>query len=184
MQQGDLTLNPCGGVQVHVKGCTYERYSSLDNLATARGIDKKVLLRASKENPPGLKANRSIHWEQFQPWLVQNFDRLFRETYERKEPEEDLDSELEREKLREEIRALRLKNGEAEKKIINQFLGVASDIRNKWGELIRQKLEYEFPVKCKGMTELELREVGRKFADELLRNLSTPVSQWERKSDE
>jgi hypothetical protein len=180
MDSADISINQCGGTLVQVNGRTCERYASCKDLAEKRRIDKRILLRARKENPPGIKVKGNVFWEEFQPWLAQNYDRLFREVNEEQEPEEDIDRDLERQKLREQIRELRLKNGEKEKDIRNAFLNVARDVRNKWGEKLRQKLEYEYPAKCKGMSELELREVGKRLCDELLGILSTPVSQWER----
>lgn len=184
MPQPNLSLEPCGGKQVNGQAGTYERYKSLSELAEARNIPKAILLKANKENPPGIGSNNSIAWNLFQPWLSQNYDRLYRATFEDDESEADIDAQLKREKMREEIRRLRIDNGQFEKKILNAALAVARDVTTKWGELIRQKLEYELPVKLGGATELERREAGRKFADELLLKLATPVSQWERGLDE
>lgn len=176
--QPNLTLEPSGGKLIKKGTQLLERYSSPLECSMKRNIPRKVLLLAAKENPPGIKSNGSIFWEIFQPWLADNYNRLFEIAKEKYE--ETSSTLLQEEKLKQEIIKLKNYNRSRSPAYIQRKLvfDTINRIKTKWTDLLRQKLENEFPARCNGMNPQELKEVGKNLCDELLRQFATPISQW------
>jgi hypothetical protein len=179
----NLTLEPCGGKIIEQGNAFCERYRSLREVSIKRNIPRRLLILANEENPPGIKSNGQVFWELFQPWLAENYERLF-EAVKDKYIATDSAS-LEEQKLREEVIKLRNYNKANDKSYISRKLvfGTVNNIRNKWVEVLRQKLEHELPLKCKGMEEIELKAFGRKVVDELLHQFNRPISDWKVKEE-
>lgn len=178
----NLSLEPCGGLIVSKNGQKLERYKSFKRLSAARGISLPILRIAASEQPPGLGPDGGIKWELFQPWLVQNYNRLALAVQDKEKSNSDGDSEdkLRLEKLKEEIIKLRYENLGKNKEYVSRKLVIQTvqRIRDQVASYLRQKLENEMPPKCKNATELELKAFGKSLVDEIFAKLSKPVSTW------
>lgn len=173
--EADFTLEFRGGDLSNGK----ERYRSLTDCSKKRYIPKRLMLAASKEKPPGIR-NGDIFWNEFQPWLVMNLERL-QQAVEDDAPKESLKEQ----KLVEEIKALRNKNKRLDKGYISRKLVIQTFtyVSKKVSEIINGKFEYELPPKLSGLGEVEIKERLMKVRDEILKQFKTPLNEWEGFSD-
>ena len=182
----NLSLDPAGGRLVGIAGQLRERYGGMKLLSEKRNIPLNILKIAKSENAPGMPSNGEIRAEYFLPWLKDNYSRLEAIIQDREKRGDH--NHLQEQKLKEEIVKLRNYNRSHSDAFISRKLvfETIDMIRNKWTEYLRQKLEYELPSKCGGMSVIELREVMTKVCDDLLLQFSKPLSKWTevRESDE
>lgn len=168
MDEPNLTMEYKGGELAN----GLERYSGMIQCSVLRHIPKHILALAKKERAPGFAKNKKVFWDQLQPWLLENYERLANEG-------ENTES-LKDQKLQEEIIKLRNENKAKDRKYIVRkvVLKKVCEIRDKWSEVLRQTLEQELPPKCAKLEEQEIRIITKRICDDLLQRFAKPISEW------
>ena len=95
------------------------------------------------------------------------------------------DSDLKQAKLEQEIEFLRLKNRKLRdeatpNRILSELFGGLATFT---AGMLTQKLEIENPVQCAGLTAAEIREINKKFVDEICARWDSEAAKWERYLD-
>lgn len=181
----NLTLDLCGGRTVSRGGVTFERYDSLKECGEKRNIPYRVLLEASKQHAPGIKANNSVHWEEIQPYLSQHYTELLTASLTHSMGDEGEREVLELRKLRGEVIKLENYNKSKSKDYISRKL-VLRTVNTLYGNVFAQLsryLEHEMPAKCEGMSAQQLKQYNKEFLVRLLSSIKHQETIWKDAGD-
>jgi len=101
-------------------------------------------------------------------------------------PQGELPLDLKEEKLKEEVEHLRLKNRKLRdeatpNRIVAEILGGLATFA---AGLLTQKLEIENPVQTAGLEPAEIREINKKFNDEIRARFDSEFAKWAKYLDE
>lgn len=153
MESPDLTLNLCGGKVTVREGQSKERYKSLAECSNKRNIPLQILssAKAAEAIPHhGFKDNGSIHWDELQQWLADDYTLFVGETL---TPANDKREELELRKLMADVIKAENFNKAKSKEFIRRkeytrgFNTVVGNILNTFARYLIQ----EQPQQCNGM---------------------------------
>ena len=151
------------------KDCAEQRYIPIAVLIASRHIIPK---------PPGQKANGSIAWHEFQPWIIEHYSELV----------DNHDTQLEKlelRKLKGEVVKLENYNRTRSKDFISRKLvlkTVGNIYANVFAQLSRYLLE-ESPSKNEGMSANQLKAANKEFLVSLFSSLKLQENIWQDAKD-
>ena len=184
-EQPNLTLENCGARTVTKKGVICERYDSLEEISERRHIPKSVLKLASRKRAPGIKGNNSIHWEEIQPYLAENYVQLLAESLRAQDEPTDETAKLETRKLKAEVIKLENFNKAKSKDWISRKT-VLRTIHRHYGNLFAQLSRYlvdEQPTKCEGMAANDIKQINKDYLVSLFSQLKHQEDVWTKAED-